>query len=86
MIIYSYKEKAILFIIGDKLSSNAKEIKNHVINKYKNIETYIEDNITNIQNYNLKNKDIFLINATSTSENKVNDIKKRLKNLFLHIN
>ena len=75
-----YDGKCIIFVIGDKLSSNANEILNFIKNKYSKYEVYIENNINEIKKHNLENKDIFLTSPTSTSIEKVNMIKKEIEN------
>ena len=75
-----YDGKCIIFVIGDKLSSNANEIFNFIKNNYSKYEVYIENNINEIKKHNLENKDIFLTSPTSTSIEKVNMIKKEIEN------
>ena len=74
---------SILLIIGDKLSSNANEIFNFVKNQYPNIEVYIENSFERIKEIDIKNKDIFLTSATSTSKENVLLIKKQIENYLL---
>ena len=68
----------VVFIIGDKISSNANEIYNFILNKFKS-EVYITNSFDEIKKVNLKNKDIYLTSATSTSKENVLIIKKQIE-------
>lgn len=76
------KKDYILFIIGDKLSSNANEIYNYIFQKYK-CQVYITNSFDEIKIHDLSNKDIFLTSATSSSKNNVLEIKKKIENYLL---
>ena len=75
----------ILIIVGDKLSSNANEIYNFVKKKYSNSEVYIENKFDMIKKIDLKNKDIYLTSATSSSEECVKEIKGQIDNYLLSL-
>lgn len=72
------KKDYLLFIIGDKLSSNANEIYSFAKNKF-NSKVYIVNSFNEIKTIIDKDKDIYLTSATSTSKEKVLEIKKEIE-------
>ncbi len=75
-------KNSICFVLGDKSSSNAKEIKNAIQQAFSDLYVEITLSLDSIDLNILKGKDIYLTSATSCSKEAVLEFKANLENLL----
>lgn len=71
-----------LIVCGDKMSSNANEIFNTIVNKYKALKGTVAINFDDINKDEIKNKDIYIVSSTSVSKEEVISLKEELESIF----
>lgn len=78
-------KNSICFVLGDKSSSNAKEIKNAIQQAYRDLYVEITLSLDSIDLNILKDKDIYLTSATSCSKEAVLEFQSNLENLLKNL-